>query len=101
MKRASSILVLVAVAVVLVLTPLAWAGDVQGKIKSAEAGRERQGELRREGRPEGRDVVHGDAGALGASRVAEEPPPPPGRCPVHENPPRPPPFPVDATRRAD
>ena len=34
MKRMSTVLVLVAVAVVMVLAPLAWAADVQGKVKS-------------------------------------------------------------------
>ncbi|HYS18668.1 MAG TPA: DUF1344 domain-containing protein [Candidatus Binatia bacterium] len=37
MKRVSSVLVLAAVAVVMMLAPLAWAADVQGKIKSVDA----------------------------------------------------------------
>lgn len=36
MKRLSTVLVLVAVAIVMVLAPLAWAADVQGKIKSVD-----------------------------------------------------------------
>jgi len=37
MKRVSSVLVLAAVAVVMMLAPPAWAADVQGKIKSVDA----------------------------------------------------------------
>ena len=37
MKRASTVLVLAAVAVVMMVAPLAWAGDIQGKIKSVDA----------------------------------------------------------------
>jgi len=36
MKRVTSILALVAVAIVMVLAPVAWAADVQGKIKSVD-----------------------------------------------------------------
>jgi hypothetical protein len=37
MKRVCSVLVLAAVAIVIVLAPLAWAADIQGKIKSVDA----------------------------------------------------------------
>lgn len=36
MTKAGSILVLIAVGVVLVLAPVAWAADVQGKIKAVD-----------------------------------------------------------------
>ena len=36
MKRVSSVLVMVAVTIVMVLAPVAWAADVQGKIKSVD-----------------------------------------------------------------
>lgn len=36
MKRVTTILALVAVAFVMVLAPVAWAADVQGKIKSVD-----------------------------------------------------------------
>ena len=36
MKRLSSVLVMVAVTIVMVLAPVAWAADVQGKIKSVD-----------------------------------------------------------------
>jgi uncharacterized protein DUF1344 len=36
MKRASAVLVLAMIAVVMVLAPMAWAADVQGKIKSVD-----------------------------------------------------------------
>jgi hypothetical protein len=36
MKRASAVLVLAVIAVVMVLAPIAWAADVQGKIKSVD-----------------------------------------------------------------
>ncbi len=36
MKTVSSVLVIVAVAIVMVLAPVAWAADVQGKIKSVD-----------------------------------------------------------------
>jgi len=37
MKRVCSVLVLAAVAIVMVLAPLAWAADIQGKIKGVDA----------------------------------------------------------------
>ena len=37
MKRVFSVLVLAAVAMVMVLAPLAWAADIQGKIKGVDA----------------------------------------------------------------
>jgi len=36
MKRVSSVLVMVAVTIVMVVAPIAWAADVQGKIKSVD-----------------------------------------------------------------
>jgi hypothetical protein len=36
MKRASAVLVLGVIAIVMVLAPTAWAADVQGKIKSVD-----------------------------------------------------------------
>ena len=36
MKRASAVLVLAVIAVVMLLAPVAWAADVQGKIKSVD-----------------------------------------------------------------
>jgi ribosomal protein S1 len=37
MKKASALLVLAAIAVVTMLAPVAWAADVQGKIKSVDS----------------------------------------------------------------
>ena len=37
MKKAGALLVLAVIAVVMVLAPVAWAEDVQGKIKSVDA----------------------------------------------------------------
>lgn len=37
MKRVCSVLVLATVAIVMALAPLAWAADIQGKIKSVDA----------------------------------------------------------------
>jgi hypothetical protein len=36
MKRVSSVLIMVAVTIVIVLAPVAWAADVQGKIQSVD-----------------------------------------------------------------
>lgn len=36
MKKAGALLVLAVIAVVMALAPVAWAGDVQGKIKSVD-----------------------------------------------------------------
>jgi hypothetical protein len=38
MKRLNSVLAMVAVIMVMVLAPVAWAADVQGKIKSVDSG---------------------------------------------------------------